>query len=189
MQFLTINFISVVVWTLPAIRNRKSDYFYFFLILASIDPICLVTSQILKKDPTILILIFSVLNILFIDKKRIKVRYLLHKILFIIIIFITVYLLKQGFHILIAVFDFVILGIILHIFLEDIFRKQLLNIFKLVILFYYVLVIVNSIFILTDIPTAIHYFYFTLTTMIAIGIFFTIFSDNSKVLIFHLKKK
>ncbi|NJD22586.1 MAG: hypothetical protein FIA82_07955 [Melioribacter sp.] len=55
---VTISIISTAIWILPPIKQYKSDYFYFFLILAFLDVMQPVVFFFLHMDPRHVAIIF-----------------------------------------------------------------------------------------------------------------------------------
>lgn len=49
-----IAIISMIIWFIPPFKQRKTEYFYFFLILALADPITYALYFSIKLTPIIL---------------------------------------------------------------------------------------------------------------------------------------
>lgn len=179
----------MIVWIFPVLRNRKGNYIFFFLILAVTDPISISISQILGENPNYLGFLSSCLLFVFINKRYLKFNIITKKILVIVVIILSGYIFNLWIQVLMLLVDVLIIGSIILELLKNLLTRRKINIFIVVLSFYYFLALLNPFLILFNKKAGTYYFYITLIIMLFFGVFFSIFSDNSKILIINLKSK
>ena len=182
-----IGYISTVFWLFPPIRQFKSDYFYYFLVLGLSDPINLFCLRFFGFPPHIIhpiaaLLLFFTLDIPIKNiKKKIYFNLLVLTGFFICFIYIENHLY------LILIFHIMILLKLTNITLIGVHERNILNVFYLALCFYELSVVINLSEFLGSHDVRIIIYYMTLSFQLLMAIFFTIFTEKSKFLIVKLK--
>ena len=186
--YLVVLYISALVWIFPAIRQFKSDFFYYFLFIALCDPFGLLNVYFLHIiDPNKSLTIVSLLMFYASQYgERINLsKWILNIILALIYIYVLLYFEKQD-----------IPNAILHLFILYKFMKAALlnlhsegelNFFYFVLVFYEISLIFSKIVHFSGTDAAIIVFISTISFQILIAIFFIIFREDSPALIFKIK--
>jgi len=176
--------ISAIVWLFPPIRQFRTKYFYFFLFLAIMGTVSRVIRQVFES-PTNVHLIISAFCLFLSMFSLVQLK---KKVWFIIpAISVMLYLsyLKPIILIdlvILFIIIFAISIIILKRIIEYTINEKAMNIFQIILLFYFTTNItkfLNMIFQFTDAPA-----YFTLTNLIQIiiAVFFCVYTeDNPKM--------
>ncbi len=179
---------SVVIWLVPAFRQFHSKLFVFFLILALMDPISIAYLYILNKVIPVEFYLFAnyVLLISLIDKDAIRRNLFFIVISFIIILFLITFAnfsINQNFIILVSI-QFLMLAIILKRFIVNYAFEKSVNLFYLLLCFYFLTNITKFFNVLTGFADATAFFIITSIAQIIFGLFFSIFrEDNPKIIL------
>lgn len=172
-----IYYISVIVWLFPPLRQYRTKYFSFFLILALSDPFSSFFYHLLKIYPIRIYLIITFLLIVSVTYKNKSVRQI---VLFAVILaglVITDFYLKAAY-----IYDLNIFlsGILVFLFVKETilsFNKNLtINLFYLVLTLYEISVVLKFLFNIYLTNKGIVYFYTTTAFEILIGIFFIFYN-------------
>ena len=182
-----IGYISTVFWLLPPIRQFKSQYFIYFLILALSDPVNLFSINVLGLPNNIIhalaaILLFYSINPNSIDFNR---YWFLHS-LFIASFIIGMLFLNNLLYIVLLI-HLMILFKFVKLTLVTIYKINILNIFYVVLMFYELSAVINLSEFLSNSDLRIVIYYMTLSFQILMAIFFTIFTEKSDFLILKLR--
>ena len=182
-----VNIISMMAWVFPVIRNKKSKYLTFFVVNALTDPLIFFILIPLKVNSNYLILITDIVFVCFFSYLITKTYKLKIKIILLLLIAVCIGFFEIEYSIMIL--DLTVLSQILYLMLYDVIKLRKLNLFPFILFLYFLLVSLNSIFVLLNTNTGTFYFNQTLLIMVIFAVFFSIFSDNSKKLIINLKSK
>jgi hypothetical protein len=182
-----ITYASIFVWLLPAIRQYKGKYFYYFLILALSDPLNIFFVNVLNVPNYFFHSIAGILLFYSIGTSTQSfLKYWKFNLLFILVFLFTLFTLP----------NLLFLILILHVLILSIFIKQSvillhqsgeLNYFLLVLIFYEITVLLKVIVFISGTDTGIMFFYLTLSFQILVALFFTIFREESSILTIKLR--
>ncbi len=182
-----ISYASIIVWLLPAIRQYKSKYFYYFLILALSDPLTFFSVNVLQVPDYFFYSIAGILLFYSIGTStRSFLKYWTLNLLFILVFLFTLFTLP----------NLLFLILILHVLILSKFIKQSvillhksgeLNYFLLALIFYEITILLKVIVFISGTDTGIMFFYLTLSFQILVALFFTIFREESSILTFKLR--
>lgn len=171
--------VGVIVWLIIPIRQYKTRYFWFFLILAFVDPVSIIASR--NSDivgnqlyvPFNTLLFFSV-----IDYKKIAVT----KILFYLTIIGLGYFSFTHFWEYGDFFVTAILFLVLVIFIKQSFQfvieKGSINTFHIVLVFYQAVNVFKFLNLLLFFSTGIWFFFISSILQFFIGIFFALYRED-----------
>lgn len=169
---------TLVVWIFPAIRQFRTFYFYYFLILACIDPICAVYGIVLKSSiPHAFFPVASLLSLISIQTKENIIKYnYLYISAFVIILLTQIFANSIYATIVIALLlHLLIFGSFLKSFIITYSFKQSINIFLFALALYELTIILkyfNILFEVTDVTTS--YFIITSIVQAFFGLYFSI---------------
>ncbi|MEG8947967.1 hypothetical protein [Rosettibacter firmus] len=173
-------FISIIIWLLPAFRQRKNKLFFYFLILAISDPISILLQYVKLSNyvTAYYMLVFFMLLVFSINvNNRIKYKYFY--------LLIGLILLYVGFFGGINLHYFIY--ILLHWFIFINFLKEFIinavsmnsiNIFYLVLMFYELTIITKILNLVLGFSDATAFYFITSIFQIAFGLFFSIFRED-----------
>ncbi len=179
--------ISVFFWLLPPFRQFKGRFFYYFLIMALSDPITIFCFEVLKLSVNTIHSIaglFLILSILFIEE-GIKKKFILT--LLISGFILGMFYLPNHLYLLVAI-HIVIFLMLLKIAIVPIYQKNIINIFYFALLFYELSIVLNLSLIMGGSNIKMLLFYMTLSFQVLMAIFFTIFTEKSRILIRHIRE-
>ena len=173
---------GIIVWLFPPIRQFRTSKFYFFLILALMDPIALIYGEIFRTSITFnyyLIGNYLLLASLAWEKKSSEIRYSL----VVAGIFFTILLFTINFstndHLFIAVIlQIILLLILLKTFIVEYAFNSNFNLFYLVLVFYVLTIISKFLIVLLDLANASAFFHITTIAQILFGLFFSIYKEG-----------
>ena len=182
-----IIYASIIVWFLPAFRQYKGKYFYYFLILALSDPLTFFSINVLQVSNYFFYSIAGILLFYSIGTSTQSfLKYWKFNLLFIVVFLFTLFTLP----------NLLFLILILHILILYKFIKQSvirlhqsgeLNYFLLVLIFYEITALLKVIAFISGTDTGIIFFYLTLSFQILVALFFTIFREDSSILTHKLR--
>lgn len=182
----TIFFISIIVWFFPAIRQYKTKYFWFFLILALSDPIVYILRTTLIYNPSFYFYVFiSFLLIISLQDKDFIIRARLFWLSIFILTIIGFFLdISNNSQLLLLLFtNSIILFILLRNYIVEFVNKKN-NLFLLFLVIYQLTNISKFLNLLLGFADATAFFIITSIFQIAFGLFFSIFrEDNSKLVL------
>ena len=181
-----IYFISIIIWVLPALRQYKTEFFDFFLILALIDPLAILYGVLTRSSiPSWVTVFFAYLLIIsLLSENNIK------KLRYILIIIPVIYVLSIPF--IDRKFSFVIIlieNIILFLFflkflITDYVNHQRTKVFFLMLCFYELTVILKVFNLIMGFSNAYSFYFITSIAQIIFGLFFSIVrEDESRVIV------
>ena len=175
-----IFFLSILTWLLVPFRQFKSKYFIFFLILAFLDPLVMISHLLFPVDPFRIYTIFIFLNAL----SLLNFNWIKKNLLFIIPIFILDILLAVYFRIpdltiVLILLHLIILIIILRVAVVDLYKKNLINMFNFILCIYEISIIMKFMIVLTDAKTGATFFFLTSAFEILIGFYFILYNGKN----------
>ncbi len=175
-----ITLISIIVWTLAAVRQSGSKYFYFFFFLAIMDPVGFIYVKLFHSFNIFLFAVFHFLEysaLLNHDKKK-KFQILIILIPSLIIIQHIVFNNLFIDQILYGLAILIVFVKILELIIISAYYKKNLSLFFVVLLLYQLTVFVKFISYFTIQPQNIIYFWITTAFEIMIGLYFCFFREN-----------
>jgi hypothetical protein len=184
-----IIYLSIVIWILPAFRQYKSNYFFYFLILALTDPLNFTLIKIFGGSNYIVHTIGSYLSLLSIIVFSNDSH---HKILMIssLILFFGLGLFAFENWLYIILYINVIISIIfIKRVLVTLFNERLLNLFICALIFYELSVVINLTLMIGGESIQYLFFYITLFFQMFLAFFFTIFTEKSPSLNIQLRSE
>ena len=178
--------VTVLVWLIPPFKQYKTRYFYFFLILALMDPISFVIMKSFHIVPQAISPVIAVLLIYSLIKNEYKNALIIIAVMLLLIV-IELILKNDLLSLLNSIIHLMILGIIIINFLKYILEKNAVSIFFIFLISYELSSILKNIVYATDIMEGIVLFYITTFFQIFFGIIFSFVNINTKV--FPISKK
>lgn len=185
-EFLkTLYTISLIIWLIPAIRQYKTKYFVFFLILAIADPIIHIIriTGIYNLSYHYYVLITFLLICSLQEKEfLIKLKYFWLTIL--LLVFIGFFLeISSSSQLLLLLFTNTVIFFILLKNYIIVFVTKNNSIFLLMLVFYQLTNISKFLNLLLDFTDATAFYIITSLFQIAFGLFFSIFRENKSRLV------
>lgn len=178
-------YISMVLWLLPLISNFKRSYFYFFIGIAIQDPGSHIFYRLLEFTPNFWVTFCQLFIIYTLKPGK---GFLRKKEFGIVVLTITVLLIGIPSNIVVIVLDCIILLKILIILIEEIKNRSNLNLFVVMLAFYVLNLLLNSLFISTLSVNKEVYYLYSFISMFGFAIFFTFTNEKSKFLQVNLNK-
>lgn len=171
--------LSIIVWFLPLFRQKRTEFFLFFLILASSDPLIIIFHQLNLFHGQQLIVIFELLAFYALIKRTIlnKIAIL---ILSLIIVFAFENMTSALVHSLSAVIQTLILITIIYKFMLFINNRRVLSLFYIILICYQTSVIFKMVAVVIDVKFGIVQFYLTSFLQIFFGVLFTFINLETK---------
>ncbi|MDP2037099.1 MAG: hypothetical protein Q8L04_06920 [Ignavibacteria bacterium] len=172
-------FASIVVWLFTPIRQYKTRYFWFFLVLALTDPIVTVVA---KNFLIVASKLYVPFNVLFffslIDYKKITV----YKILFYLTIIVLgyfsfIHVWEYGVFFFTAIL-FLVLVLIIKQSFQFVIEKGSINIFHMALIFYQALNVFKSLSMLLNFSTGVWFYFISNVVQIFLGIFFALYRED-----------
>lgn len=187
-QYIVV-YLSILFWIFPAVRQYKTELFWYFLVFALTDPISMILITLKTNTPhtTLIfsfILLFSVLCPL-LKKSSTKAVLFVVSTLFIYSFFtsgIFITSLKLLFHIII-IFYFVQRS------LSFITKTDKVNIFHLFLLLEEISIVLKILAVLNNAKTGLALFTATGLFQIMIAIFFTLYKEDDSKLFVSLRNE
>lgn len=185
-KYIYLLYLSDIIWIIPAFRQRKTKYYYLFLMYALMSPVGYITYFFIVPSmyfPTITLAYFAFLS--FFEIKLLKKQwYYFSSIYFLFVIGYLVTADWKYHSLLLTIIGLATILIMAHHFIIslvefkfDIFILVLISYLFLQISQFILLVVANSKF-------SVNFFYFTDLFEILIGIFFIIFrADDDRLLV------
>jgi hypothetical protein len=186
-QFFLIS--SIILWLLPPIRQFRSDYFYFFIIIALTDPITHVLRWYFYSGTNIQIIILQIALVFSLFQPEILKKYIIAVIIFAVVI-LSLSVLKPTEMIDLYLIIFINASIFI-IFLKralvNIINKKEINIFHFALLFYEMIVITKLLNVILQFANALYYFYISTIFQYLLAVFFFMLREDNRKIIFPLK--
>ncbi|OGU64466.1 MAG: hypothetical protein A2499_06740 [Stygiobacter sp. RIFOXYC12_FULL_38_8] len=171
--------VSIVVWLITPIRQYKTRYFWFFLIIGLTDPIAIIVG---KSFNLVIAQLYIPLDILsffsVIEYKKINV----YKILFYLAIvgigtYSFFHFWEYGSYFFTTVLFFVLVILIRQSF-QFIVERGSINIFHAVLVFYQALNVFKSLTVLLNFSTGVWFYFISNVVQIFLGIFFALYRED-----------
>ena len=171
-------YVSIFIWLFPPIRQWKTRFFYFFLILALADPISIFISLFIIKNNYFYFPLISYLQLIsIINYKNIpKLKAIVYNLLLVGII-ILLFIFNQP-KTVVPIIHFIITIIFMKELLVKFVFDRMLNIFYLMLIFYEFTIILKYLNVILGFTDATAFFIITSIFQIAFGLFFSIFRED-----------
>ncbi len=179
-----IVYISILIWLLPPIRNYRHEYFYFFLILALMDPLVYVIQLFVIVYPfrvyasALIFLIFSVTKI-----RLTKINFFILFLTAAVNIFIAFNLSFNMLIFYLLLQHIIILVIVLKDSIKILLETGGIRIFYAVLSLYLVSIIMKYLASIADIKTGYIYYAITNIFEILIGLFFAFYNEKTGLIL------
>ena len=172
--------ISIFVWLLVPIRHYGARFFYYFLILAILDPLILFIHLFVELQPVRIYSIGVLFQILFLFRSD---NVLKHKILAFVstisIIVFSFYFDVSAVIIMIMLENIFILLFLIRMTVLNIYDSQQINLFYLFLDFYVFTLIIKFLVDIINLHLGLFYFYATTAFEIIIAILFIIYNEKN----------
>lgn len=181
---------TMIVWLFPPIRQVKTKLFYFFLILAIIDPIAIIYAETFNYPLPLFYWIIGcfLLLIAIIDKKDFIKKMGILFLLLIMTLMPTFFSSDIIFSFLgIELIYFFIFAIFLTGFIKEYAIEKKVNLFKILLLFYILTAISKILLVMLGYTYATPFFIITSIFQAIIGLYFSIFREDNPRFIFKLQ--
>lgn len=177
---LIVATLSILAWIYPPFKHYKSEFFYFFLILALSDPFKLIALYLLSVNPQVLSLAVAFLLISSLVSYR-KQRY----IIIILSILSTAVFLSYSLHRNIIISSLIgthlIVVLILVVFMIKYIEKiKAINLFLILLITYELISTIKYIAALLSYEQGVISFYLATATQMFFGIIFSFISIKTK---------
>lgn len=186
-----ILYLSIFFWIFPAVRQYRSNLFFYFLTLAAADPFMLVVYGFMHLKPlpqNVFYLLFFFFSLFSIYYSYYRKRYIFILSLFLFCLYLIFIVLKLNYFLQLTV---AIKAVILFVFavkaVTYVALHSRVNFFHVVLILYEISVIMKYLAIITDAQTGAAYFHITSIFQMFIGIFFSIFREENSKLLIELK--
>ncbi len=177
---IIISIISTIVWIFPAIKQYKSDYFYFFLILGLLDTIKAITFFLLhmKSQYISIVFLFLLISSLASNNKQ-RYFFIILSLLSIVIYFgfslqrNTIMLIQMGIHVIIVI-------ILINSFVKHIQKVKAVNLFLILLITYELITVLKYLAAILSYEQGLISFYIATIIQIFFGIAFLFISFKTK---------
>ncbi len=182
---------SIIIWLLPPIRQYRTKFFYYFLIIAFGDIIASLYVRFVDHDNNLIVFFFLAIGCLvsIIDRKYIKGIYLLIWVSAVIPLALLFW--NSGNYIRFVIIIVLHLGIMLvflKTFIMELSNNGKLDFFLFILIFYEGTIMTKfSSYITLALFNGTYYFFITSAFEISIAVIFILFKYGSSKLIFQLK--
>ncbi len=180
-------YISIIIWLIPPVRQFKTKYFYFFLLLGFEDVINELLKYLFSISPvrTYFFVDTFIFISLFNIKESKKKFFWISPVLLVLIIIVLTLSIKRLMIVLMVINILIFFRIALDAVLKI---KELpgLSVFHIVLIFYMLTIILKFLFAMLYGRVGTEYFYLTSAFEILIGIYFIFYNiNNSPILKFE----
>lgn len=182
-----IIYISIFFWLLPPFRQFRGKFFYFFLILGLSDPTSFLFVKLTSQSPEIIQIFLGILLFYSINFDLSTTRKKMYYHIAFISTLVIIYIIFNNALVILLLVHLSILLKLVRILLIKIFSEDSFNLFYFAIVFYQISVVLNLFVYLADSDIWLIIYYITLAFQILLAIFFTVFTEESKILILKLK--
>lgn len=178
--FFTVGILSLVFWLLPAIRQYKTDLFFYFLILALMDPLVMLArfSPVFIMYNVYVILSFLML-LMFVYLNMKKIFFYIFASVSLILSVLSFYASMTYCYDLLVITHIGILFFFIRRALFFVAANSNVNIFQIVLILYETSVILKILTFLTNAEVGQLYHLVTTVFQIFIAVFLTIFKEDN----------
>ncbi|MCL4548069.1 MAG: hypothetical protein M1495_05830 [Bacteroidetes bacterium] len=172
-----ISIISIIVWLFPAIKQYKTDYFYFFLVLAVADPVVLLLGFVLRLTAP-----FTAPFLMLMQIGSLRPKKLLWLPFALIFLLIFVWFIKESnnaLHLTGSIGHLIIFMMIISRLIDQLSSRQLLSGFLVLLSTYELINVLKVLIVITDLMNGITQFYIASFFQILFGIVFCFISIKS----------
>ncbi len=171
--------LSIIVWLMPLFKQRGTDFFYFFLVLALFDPINFILHKLNLFHGQQTIIVAEFLAIYSLMKRTTVNNIIILTACSTVLQFFPSFSVDAE-YLLKAVLQTVILLLIIYKFVIFVESKGEVSIFYIILLCYQFSVVLKVLAAVFDIRYGITQFYLIMSIQMGFGALFTIFNVNSK---------
>lgn len=188
--FIIIFYVNLILWLIPPFRQYKTKYFLFFLALALSDPFMyLIYVTVHLPAPNIYVFNVFIVILTLLEKPTLKK----YKVIFASLALIALYLSFQKsypVHLPLIAFNLSIaLLLVLKRFLIELREEQGINIFSVVIVFYFVLMLQKILFRLAYIETGHLYLHLSNIFQLSMCVYFIRYNTHTSKRLAFIKKE
>jgi hypothetical protein len=177
---LLVNLISIVIWLFPPFKQRKTDFFQYFLILALNDPVLALSYVIFHTNPIKITFVSTyLLFVSLLERDFIKKNKRVFILFFIFILAADIWLSPKIIYDVKLLLEFLVLVLVIKKALLYLSRYQKVNLFLTVLVFYEITIIIKYVYITLGGSSSVVYFYLTSFFEYFIGIFFSIYNKEN----------
>ena len=186
---IIIFILSIFIWLFPPIKQYKTKYFYFFLLLAFSDLSSFVLYKLFQLNSIYIYIFIIYLAFLSLLSKDLLKKYLpILSILFLIIIIFVSFSYNISINYLIFISINILIFIkILFTFITDIGLHKILKIFLIVFLLYELTVIFKFVNLIIGFTDSYSYYFITSVFEFFVGVFFSVFKEDNPRIVVKLK--
>jgi len=181
-------YLSLFFWIFPAVKQYRTELFWYFLIYAALDPLVFVTSYLRLNVTIYMYSFFSILLLLSVIwpfRKRISSK-LLIAASFILLTVTNFDSPNSANHAQVYIHLFITFFFIWRTF-SFVAETGKANLFHLFLLMEEVSIIFKFLAVIIEIKTGVIFFYATSAFQILIAIFFTLYREDNKKLLVDLR--
>lgn len=186
-QFIPI--ISAAIWLFPPLRQYKSFFFLYFLILAVVDLIVVTSLYFFNTQLFLLYPIASILILVSLQRREfISQNWIIIAVVGLIAMAFPLFIHSEGLQYTLIIFIHTAVMIrMLHLFILNIADNRWINFYYVALVFYELTVILKFVNYLTGLINAYDYFIFTTIFEITLGLFFILFREDNRRIVLQLK--
>jgi hypothetical protein len=171
--------VSIIVWLLPPFKQKGTEYFFFFFVMAFSDPLAIGLCYLHLFNPQQFYVILELLLIFALNKNTNRNRI---SVLTATVAYLLIYKLMttKGVYLVSVFLLTIILLIIIYRFMLYVQTKKCMNLFYILLILYQVTLVVKFIALIVDIDFGLVQFYLTSIIEIAFGIIFIFVNIRTK---------
>lgn len=183
-----INYMSLMLWMFPPFRQVKSPYFYFFYVLALIDPVNFIFNELFHAfinlqfilGPCVLIISLAAIS-------SNRSRFLEYSFILSAVAIILKFVVPDFTNYILVLLISVIFLILLKRVVKYIAATGIFNIFQLALIIYMASNVLKFVMFSSDVIRNLPFFYATSLVQLLFGVFFVIFREDSKTMQIKIK--
>lgn len=189
MNYTLISNISRILWLIPPIRQYKSKFFYFFLFMAVTEPTTYIIRNVFHSRSNINMVITSLCVLFSLFGYKTLKKYIFFVLSFSILVLLLnftqpVEMTDLSIMMFVQISIFIIL---LKRTITQVIYDKKINLFYIVLLLYTFIQITKMLNVILYFADALYYFVLTTIVDYFFAVFFMIFREDSKQIIFPLK--
>lgn len=186
-QYIVL-YLSALFWIFPAVRQYKTELFWYFLVFALSDPIRLILIIIFRTNPSYITLLLNILLLFSVIWQLLK-KSSKKAVLFVVsTLFIYSFFTSRIFAINLALlFHIIIIFYFVQRSLSFITKTDKVNIFHLFLLLEEISIVLKVLAVLSDAKTGLAFHTATNLFQILIAIFFTLYKEDDSKLFISLR--
>lgn len=179
---LIIQYISMVIWSLPPLRQHKGNFFYYFLFVSLADPLLFVIYPRMRLIPSNLYYVFSLLaaltSIIAVDN---KIRWKVVMPVYIAVTALGLSIPNWDISYIIVVLLVIVIYYSIRYIIIFAAKKRYVSLFHFLFLIYNSSLLLKTISAMVDPVMGATYYYSTTIFDIMLGVLFCIFREEDKL--------